>query len=305
MNGIHIFVFCCAEYKDLVDYCIQSIQKYVTDSILSINLVSNLKIQVDGVNLILDQDFWKLLDPDWKHRKLYNANWTKQQIFKLAVDNYVTGNVLIVDAEILFLKPTRWIENEKTNYYTSFSPRYDPYFALNKKLVGIDRLSQHSFIADTMVFSTKILQSIRTDIETLHQRPWLDVFDTLIIDTPGNALSEFELYGNYVLANYSNLIGKLDGPIQHGIFMNNRQEYPFDVLIEMIKQRSDNNFLSVNINTHSYTKNNTTSWLSFYEQVRDPSWPDCDNEEEFDKLPEHIKEECIGIFGYAPKSSSQ
>jgi hypothetical protein len=303
MNGIHVFVFCCAEYKSLVKYCIESIQNSVLDNILSINIVSNLKIDIDDANLILDRDFWKTLDPDWNYRELYNANWTKQQIFKLNVDKFVNGNVLIVDAEILFLKPTQWVENNKTNYYTSFSEEFKPYFDLNKELIGLEKLHPHSFITDSMIFSTKVLQSLRNEIELKHGRPWLDVLNTLIIDSSNFTLSEFELYGNYILKNYPDTVNNILGPIQHVIVQNNRQEYSISNLIDHVKQQTNNNFISVNINAHSHNSR-LTSWLSFYDQIRDPSWPDCDYETDFSKLPLVIQQECINIFGYIPTTNT-
>ena len=96
-SGLHVFVFCCAEYKNIVNDCIDSIEKHVTDNILSRNIVSNALINVNGYNLIKDNDFWELLHADSRYRNLYNHNWIKQQIFKLNLDKIVTGNVLIVD----------------------------------------------------------------------------------------------------------------------------------------------------------------------------------------------------------------
>jgi hypothetical protein len=43
-----------------------------------------------------------------------------------------------------------------------------------------------------------------------------------------------------------------------------------------------------------------SAWQEFYQQIRDPSWPDCAIEEEFDSLPKHIQQECISVFGYQP-----
>jgi organic radical activating enzyme len=45
-----------------------------------------------------------------------------------------------------------------------------------------------------------------------------------------------------------------------------------------------------------------STWQEFYNQIRDPSWPDCNHEANFDLLPAHIKSECINNFGYAPGS---
>jgi hypothetical protein len=41
-------------------------------------------------------------------------------------------------------------------------------------------------------------------------------------------------------------------------------------------------------------------FLTFYNNVKDPTWPNCNCEQDFFKLPEHIQQECITNFGYKP-----
>ena len=43
-----------------------------------------------------------------------------------------------------------------------------------------------------------------------------------------------------------------------------------------------------------------STWAEFYNEIRDPTWPGCDNESEFELLPKNIQKECIDIFGYTP-----
>lgn len=43
-----------------------------------------------------------------------------------------------------------------------------------------------------------------------------------------------------------------------------------------------------------------TSFRTWYENVRDASWPDCANEDEWHSLPDTIKRECVEVFGYNP-----
>jgi len=45
-----------------------------------------------------------------------------------------------------------------------------------------------------------------------------------------------------------------------------------------------------------------STWQEFYNEIRDPSWPECNHETNFDQLPAHIKSECINNFGYVPGS---
>lgn len=43
-----------------------------------------------------------------------------------------------------------------------------------------------------------------------------------------------------------------------------------------------------------------STWEEFYNEIRDPSWPKCDNESDFLTLPLHIQQECQAVFGYVP-----
>lgn len=45
-----------------------------------------------------------------------------------------------------------------------------------------------------------------------------------------------------------------------------------------------------------------TTWQKFYSQIRDPAWPDCDQEADFYLLPQEIQKECQEQFGYVPGS---
>jgi len=41
-------------------------------------------------------------------------------------------------------------------------------------------------------------------------------------------------------------------------------------------------------------------WKNWYQRVRDPAWPDCDNEEGFVNLPQWIQQELIEVYNYNP-----
>ena len=41
-------------------------------------------------------------------------------------------------------------------------------------------------------------------------------------------------------------------------------------------------------------------WKNWYARIKDPSWPECNKESDFEYLPDWIKRECIEIFGYHP-----
>jgi MoaA/NifB/PqqE/SkfB family radical SAM enzyme len=45
-----------------------------------------------------------------------------------------------------------------------------------------------------------------------------------------------------------------------------------------------------------------STWQEFYNQIRDPGWPNCEQESGFEHLPEAVRLECQNQFGYLPGS---
>ena len=299
-QGLHVFVFCCVEYQHLLDYCVRSIRQHVQDPILDLVVVSNARLPPGDYRVIQDQDFWRQLDLDGSHDALYKANWTRQQIFKLSVDRLVQGHALIVDAEVLFLRPTQWLHHGRGRLYTSLSPHHEPYFNLIHSLLGLRKCHAHSFITDAMLFDTEVLQSLRRDIETHTGRAWMHSVHDLLTNHQDQVLSEFELYGTYVMTKHPWRVHAVSDPIPRILTMDDRQSYDFDTLLDLVRQQLDLDYVSVNINEHSHTGSGT-AWLTFWNMVRDPAWPHCDRESDFHDLPPHIQRECIEVHGYVPK----
>lgn len=44
-------------------------------------------------------------------------------------------------------------------------------------------------------------------------------------------------------------------------------------------------------------------WINFYYNIKDPGWPDCLLEQNFQSLPPWIQQECTQQFGYQPKNN--
>jgi hypothetical protein len=47
-------------------------------------------------------------------------------------------------------------------------------------------------------------------------------------------------------------------------------------------------------------ENFDSHWAQAYNQIRDQSWPDCNNIDEWDTLPEFIKQECEQVHKFSP-----
>lgn len=216
-SGVHLVILTCDKYFDTLPAVVES-TKNILDPIISKTIISPTYIHVSGFKTVLDHQFWKLLDPEFKNKRLYDNTWYRQQIFKLAVDQLgLNGNILILDGDVLIVKPSQFIENEKFNFYMC-AEHHEPYFYGNEALIGRKQAALYSFISEAMVFHSEILVSLRNYICSYTKNPvWIDSIENVFSDTldrkPSNCvLSEYELYGNFVLEWYNDLINKLVEP---------------------------------------------------------------------------------------------
>ena len=72
---------------------------------------------------------------------------------------------------------------------------------------------------------------------------------------------------------------------------NQRQE-----IVDNVHYFYKNKFYSKNVLNHN-------AWRISYNNVKDSTWPECDNPEDFDRLPDYIQEECKNIHNIEPASS--
>lgn len=43
------------------------------------------------------------------------------------------------------------------------------------------------------------------------------------------------------------------------------------------------------------------NWKKSYHAIKDPTWPDCNNPDDWDRLPEHIRQECYEVHDFSPE----
>lgn len=48
-----------------------------------------------------------------------------------------------------------------------------------------------------------------------------------------------------------------------------------------------------------------STWQEFYQDIKDPSWPECPTEQDFENLPLVIQQECCLVYGYQPGQFSK
>jgi hypothetical protein len=280
-QGLHLVVFCAVDYQHMLTDHLASVDKFVQDKILSRTVISNAKIDTD-CNLVLDKDFWKLIDPDFVYKNVYKHNWVKQQILKLNLDKIFSGNILLSDVEVVYQKPMTWCHG---NQYAQVKINRQPLCNSSDFIKTIlDVTPECSFLTESMIFDTDILRDLRTFVENKFGTDQINAYRKIIYDDPTSMtplhkifMSEFELYNNFINLHHPERVWK---QIDYNLGIYTSQSH-CDI----------------------YTKNTgcQTQWINFYEQIKDSTWPECYKEEDFYNLPKHIQEECITVHGYQPK----
>ncbi|MBI3508312.1 MAG: hypothetical protein HY069_01565, partial [Chlamydiia bacterium] len=139
------------------------------------------------------------------HRRETRIGWLFQQLLKFYAPFVIpdlSPNVLILDADVIFLKPVTFMNDKGEPYFTpSSEPIHAPYFEHGERLIpGWHRVyPQVSGIAHHMLFQRCILEDLFQTIRQTHgEEPWKAICHTLDLEAIGfAAMSEYELYFNY------------------------------------------------------------------------------------------------------------
>ena len=139
------------------------------------------------------------------HGNTTRQGWYLQQLIKLYAGIVIPGildRYLVIDADTFFLKPTRFIENDKCLFNTS-NAYHKPYFEHMLKLHSSleKQIEKVSGICHHMIFDTDCLKQLFELVEKEHNEVFWNVFlkSVHIKDYEYSGASEYELYFNYML----------------------------------------------------------------------------------------------------------
>ncbi|HEY5236698.1 MAG TPA: hypothetical protein VIJ14_11010, partial [Rhabdochlamydiaceae bacterium] len=127
-----------------------------------------------------------------------------QQLMKLYTPYTIpeiSSNVLLLDADTVFLNPIEFINSEGEPYFTAAGEYHIPYFEHMKRLLPwLKRETDHSGICHHMLMQKCVLDDLFQMIEKQHQTaPWKAIC-SCVTDFYGSGLSEYEIYFNFILA---------------------------------------------------------------------------------------------------------
>lgn len=131
--------------------------------------------------------------------------WIYQQFLKLYapfVIPEISKNVLIIDADTIFLNPVQFLGPNGEGQYNPGSECHLPYFAHAARLLpGLNRrYPAYSGISNHMLFQKEVMEDLFGIVETYHgSQFWKALCSCVDLEhVYGACLSEYEIYFNFV-----------------------------------------------------------------------------------------------------------
>jgi FkbM family methyltransferase len=144
------------------------------------------------------------------HGKLSRNGWYLQQLLKLyalLIIPDILERCLIIDSDTFFLKPTVFVKNNKClyNFGNEYHVQYfEHMLKLDESLIKVDK--NKSGISHHMMFEKIYINKLINKIEEKHNDKFYNVFLKMVTNCTGSGASEYEIYFNYILKNYSDNI---------------------------------------------------------------------------------------------------
>ena len=137
--------------------------------------------------------------------------WYLQQLLKLYAGFVIHGllnRYLVIDADVFFMKPTTFIDDDGKSLLCTGDEYNDPYFVhMNKMHPSLKKmLPLQSGISHHMMFETQCVKSLFELVETTHTAPFWKTFIKHIDCNNHSGSSEYEMYFNYMLAYHPDKI---------------------------------------------------------------------------------------------------
>ena len=126
--------------------------------------------------------------------------WYLQQFIKLAAVSACNKNeiVLIWDADTVPLRPLQFIDSDGMLVYYKSDEHHHPYFVTIDKLLGLNKIVDFSFIAQSFVINADWFNEFLAFLELRHQKDWVNALLDNINFNEGNSFSEYETLGAFI-----------------------------------------------------------------------------------------------------------
>lgn len=218
LEPIDVVIPCAAKDREILLNCIEGIRKY-GENIRRIIVISKEKLtsnaewfSEDNFPFTKEDLAYEIFHGDKKKgkkfltRKHSRIGWIFQQFLKLYAPFVIPGispNVLIIDADLVFINKTSFM-NEKGEPFFNIGKEYHrPYFEhMNRVLPDLKRVDENlSGITHHMLFQKPLLEDLFDLISQKHNTlPWKALCRTINLqEAKYSPLSEYEIYFNFAL----------------------------------------------------------------------------------------------------------
>ncbi|NND88742.1 MAG: hypothetical protein HKM28_05805 [Flavobacteriaceae bacterium] len=130
--------------------------------------------------------------------------WYFQQFIKLSeLDEGNKRDINVIwDADTIPIKEINFLSNEKINFYQG-KEYHLPYFQLVHRLLGLNKISKHSFIAQCFPCRVEWFDEFKSAVQQRSGKIWYEEIIDLIDFSQISGFSEYETLGTYILSNFS------------------------------------------------------------------------------------------------------
>lgn len=159
--------------------------------------------------------------------------WIFQQLLKLYspfVIPHISENVLVLDADTIFVRPVEFIDSEGYALYNPGTEYHRPYFEHGAKLIPHFKkvYPSYSGISHHMLLQKNILNDLFDVVESYHKTSFWKAFCNCInhAHVAGSCASEYELYFNFIFShNYQVKIRRLSwANVRRSLFEKKKNE---------------------------------------------------------------------------------
>lgn len=213
---IDVVIPCSSKDIDTLDLCIQGVKENCHD-VRRIIVVSETRL-TDKAEWFSEKSYpfnkkqvaLHLLKKDKKKAKDYIAEpgsrlgWYYQQLLKFYAPLVIPGissNVLIVDSDVIFMKPVKFLNSHHAGLYATCGDYNHGYLQHAARLVpGLKRVHKdHSGIVDHMLFQRPVIEDLFRRVEKHHRNEFYQAFCECVKTDflKGSGASEYEIYFNF------------------------------------------------------------------------------------------------------------
>lgn len=161
--------------------------------------IEDVKLAIGKGNKIMSQMFFS------HHTR--GPGWYLQQLLKLYasfVIPEISSNVLVVDADIVFLKPVEFLNSDNGGLFAVSQIQAKTLYIEHAKLLvpGYKRIYPKVYsVCHHMLFQKPILEDLFFAVEEYHHEPFWKAFCSCVKFNKNQGASEYEIYYNFALTH--------------------------------------------------------------------------------------------------------